>query len=231
VARATRTLLTDADRRVLPAITAAVSVDPDRVRQWLRLGARAFVDPERPERPDEAAVLATARFVVAQSQQRMALASGTLGLGGLATIPPEALATGVSSLRLAQRLAVVFGLDPRTDRGRVAVWMALAAAYEVDLPDQGPLGPRVSELPGALIGRIDPKDTALGVGAAVLRGSALRLLANATRWFPLPAVSLGLSLRGAARRHLLAGERMIEAIRGVADAPDHPGWVDAVEVR
>ena len=113
--------VSNADSRALPGLFAALSIRPTRTVTWLRASGKAFVDPANGRFPSAAQLEETAGWVTQQSRLRMAMVGGLAGLGGLASIPPEAVATVVAAIRLAQRLAAVYGFDPATDRGQMAV--------------------------------------------------------------------------------------------------------------
>ena len=61
------------------------------------------------------------------------MASGVVGLAG---VPPEAMVRLIQSFRLAQRIAVIYGYDPATDRGRIHVRRVFSAAWGFELPVQ-----------------------------------------------------------------------------------------------
>jgi len=222
--------LSTADARALPGLYQAVSIRPQRTVAWLRAAGKPFVDGQGP-RPDPLTLEQTAAWVVQQSRLRMALVGGLAGLGGLATIPPETVASMVAAVRLAQKLAVVYGFDPQTDRGEMAVWQAVAAGFEVELPRSGAMGVRVSALPGLLSSRSIQSTNAAGTLAlAVAQRSAIWVGTRLTRWFPVPLVSSGIGARAAERRLASVGQRMAYTLARVAVAPESHDVMDAVEV-
>jgi hypothetical protein len=65
--------------------------------------------------------------------ERLALAEGAgLGLGGMITLLPDASLLTVITLRLIQRLCLLYGFEERGGNERVELWMAAAAAAGVD---------------------------------------------------------------------------------------------------
>ena len=52
-------------------------------------------------------------------------------------VPPEAALSIVLVIRMIQRLCVVYGFDPETDRGEAALTRTLAAVWNVTLPEGG----------------------------------------------------------------------------------------------
>ena len=214
------------DARLLDSWLAAVSVPTRRTRAWLRGRRLPFVDPQDARSPTLSQLDHTARQVIDRYAASAALVGGAAGLGGLASIPPEVATQVIAALRLGQRLCVVYGFDPETDRGQMALWRALAAGFEVDLPAQGPVGLRASQVPGLLLRR--QRNVGGALARSVLKGTTFRLL-RFTRLVPVLASASG-AVEG--RRSLAAlGERMHETLRRLAEVPPAAGPVeDAVEL-
>lgn len=215
------------DARLPAWAYASVSVDVEAVRADLRARGLPFVDPLAPgARASD--IEATARQVVASARGSASSLGAIGGLGGLLSMGPEAAGWVVLVLRLAQRLAIVHGFDPDTERGRVAVERALAAAFELDLPGPGLLRSRASELlrPGLRAGLDDRSRLARGV----VKGAAGLVTARLGRL--VPVVSSAVSALDNRAQLAAAGERMVAALRELADGPllDREAAVDAVEV-
>lgn len=135
------------DAELLPTLYERASVPTAEIRAELRAAGIHFCDPDCGENPD-AIALAEAARMVASSATRTATAMGIAGgFVGVFAIPPEMVAQLIQSLRTAQRLAVVYGFDPDGDTGKIVLWRAIAAAYDVELPTEGKVGLRVRELP------------------------------------------------------------------------------------
>jgi uncharacterized protein (DUF697 family) len=65
--------------------------------------------------------------------ERLALAEGAgLGLGGMITLLPDASLLTVITLRLVQRLTLLYGFESRGPDQRIELWKAAAAAAGVD---------------------------------------------------------------------------------------------------
>jgi hypothetical protein len=65
--------------------------------------------------------------------ERLALLEGAgFGLGGMITIIPDAGLLTILTLRLIQRLCLLYGFEERGQSERVELWMAAAAATGVD---------------------------------------------------------------------------------------------------
>jgi hypothetical protein len=66
--------------------------------------------------------------------QRLAMAQGAgFGLGGVITVIPDTGFLTVITLRLIQRLCLLYGFEGNGDERRVQMWMAAAGAAGVDL--------------------------------------------------------------------------------------------------
>jgi len=222
-----------ADRRLLAAWYLAASARAERVRGWLRAERAAFIDPRRAAGAAPVALVEvdrTARRLVQEAADRAGRRSALAGLVGAASLPGEVVAATIAAVRLGQRLCVVYGLDPETDRGGMALCQALAAAYEVDLPDTGPADLRVTDLP-ALVGAAGPT---AGGPARLTRAMAAQHATWATttrrRW--LPVLGSRLQAEIARERTLTAGRRIVAVLQRICEMPgstrDHVE--DAVEV-
>lgn len=220
------------DRSLIPGVHAAISIDAAAVRRWLRAAGQPFMDPDAAQPVTARQLEQTAAWVVGQTRQRQTLFGGVAGAAGAASVPPEAIAATISSLRLAQRLAVVYGFDPASDRGERAVWQAVAAGFELDLPGDGPMGLRMSQVPTVLVRGAAARYPNGALAAAVLRQSAWTIGKRLSRWFVLPGVSSAIAAAGAHQRVGQVGERMSSTLRRLADAPDVDSRriVEAVEV-
>ena len=65
--------------------------------------------------------------------ERLALVEGAgLGLGGLITFLPDASFLTIITLRLIQRLALLYGFETRENEQRIEMWKAAAAATGID---------------------------------------------------------------------------------------------------
>lgn len=210
-------LLHQMDHRLLAGWYQAVSVPAARVRRHLRAAHRPFIDRDSDQLPSLEELDQTARWLIAQSSSHVSAFGGVAGLAGLVSVPPEAAATAVAGIRLGQRLAVVYGFDPETDRGRMALWRALAAGFQVDLPERGPMGTRASDLPAVLApGWVSPRTVGSALAARILR-RAVGMVVGPTR--ALPVWGAGDGARGGKRRIDDIGERMRRVLRQLADAP------------
>lgn len=220
-------LVDHADQRLPAGFYAAISVPTARTRERLRARHKAFIDPDRSEVPAMVDVDATATWVISQSKLNYATLGGIAAVGGWASVPPEALASAMGVVRLGQRLAVVYGFDPETDKGQMALWRALASGLEMELPSEGPMQVRLRDLPAVLA----PQPVSAGTYMArqVLTRQAYAIATRFTRLIPLVSPILSAS-RSHSRMHAV-GERMRDVFRRLAEIPAEMRFVeDAVEV-
>lgn len=71
--------------------------------------------------------------VLIRKAERMAMAEGAgFGLGGMMTVLPDASLLTVITLRLIQRLCLLYGFDVGDDEDRIEMWKAAATAAGVD---------------------------------------------------------------------------------------------------
>ncbi len=224
------------DEDLLPAVYAAVSVPTAEIRAWMQASGIAHVDPEAGGRggalPQGSGELEeSANRVIAHARDRATALGIAGGFVGAVAIPPEILASMVSTLRLAQRLAVLHGFDPETEAGRIVMWRALAAAYEVKLPTQGPVGLRVRELPDVLRSQVPATRQA---SAWLARQVVLRTTASVVGRFTrlVPGLGAGLAGFSAHRRTNAMGAKMVAVYaRAMTAAPfDLEGEDLAIEV-
>lgn len=217
-----------ADELAIQALYASVSVPAERVRAWLRARSWVFVDPAG-EPVEPARVRQTAERVLARAVDRATALGGFAGIGGMLSVPPEIAAQLLALVRLAQRLAVVYGFDPDTERGRLAIQQALSAGLQVELPEGGPMGLKLSDLPSVLARRA-PRDVSVAMTRALVRSTAFMVVGRVGRF--VPVVSAGVGAVAGRRRVRRVGERMIGVLERLSDMPldRSEGVVDAIEV-
>lgn len=220
-----------ADEDLLPSLVAAASVTPADVRRELSEAGLAWHDPAAGMEPSREQLGVTAQRLMRRSSRRATLRGALGGMVGAAAIPPEVLAALVQSLRLAQRLAVVYGVEPDTDHGRIIVWRALAAAWQIELPTQGALGIKLSDLPALVVQRLPARSSATADLARTLAlRAAVSVGARASRM--VPGLGSGIAALQARRTQRQQGERMQRVFEREWDAGrfDDADIQEAVEV-
>lgn len=219
------------DEELLPALYAAASAPTVEIRVWMEENGVVYVDRETGRVPSTAELDEAAERLIGHARDRATMLGAASGLAGAVAVPPEVLASLVQTLRLAQRLAVLHGIDPETDAGKLLLWRALAAAYEIELPD-GTLGLKVRELPDLVRQQLPATRQAT---AWLTRQLVVRTVATVAGRITrlIPGLGAGLAAAGARRRAIDMGARMNEVLRraGEGDRFDVEGEEPAVEIR
>lgn len=112
----------------------AVEIDPEDFRRQLKKKHRLDVsDFRRMHLVPLARLDAIARELIKETERLALLEGAGFGLGGMITIIPDAGLLSILTLRLIQRLCLLYGFEHRGDGDRLELWMAAAAASGVDL--------------------------------------------------------------------------------------------------
>lgn len=196
------------DEGALPTLYEAASVSTAEVRAELEQRGLPFTDPQTGRLPSKGELDLAAEELIRRAGRSAVLRGAAGSFGGLATLGPDAVAALVQSLRLAQRLAVLYGHDPETDRGRLLLTRAMAAAWELELPREGAWGLRLRQLPEMLRSRLGAGLP--GSSGTVARALAIRAAVTAGKRVGRVIPGFGTTLGAiSARRELRAqGERM-----------------------
>jgi len=111
-----------------------VQVDPEKylrqLRDSYRLPIRSWVEMQR---LDEQVPNAISERVIGSATRAAALEGLGLGVGGLLTILPDMGILSAITVRMLQRLSLIYGFEYATDREVAAFWMAAASAAGLDL--------------------------------------------------------------------------------------------------
>ena len=87
--------------------------------------------------------------------QRLALAQGAgFGLGGMLTLVPDASLLTVITLRLIQRLCLLYGFEQKGSDQRIELWLAEAAAAGIDFSKDFAEKQMVEKLAPRIAGRL-----------------------------------------------------------------------------
>jgi hypothetical protein len=220
------------DADLLPALYAAASITTSDIRAEFEEQGISYLEPGAQGSVVSLSDLELAAIrVVRQTRSSATVVAAVSGLVGPLAVPPEVLASLVQILRLAQRLAVLFGFDPETDSGRIVMWRAIAAAFEVELPSQGQLGLKVRDLPALLKSQLPAAQAASAwLGRRILSRSITLVARRVSKL--IPGLGAGISAWSALRRTEEAGDRMIAIYRRACEgAPiDWGDEVLAVEI-
>jgi len=197
------------------SLYAALSVPTSHERQRLRRARRPFVDPDHGA-PDASDVGRTADVVIRQATFSATALGGLAGMGGVASVPPEVVANMISFVRLAQRLCVVYGFDPEEDRGAMGLRQALSAGLQVELPEGGPMGLKLSDLP-SILAPSAPREVSVAMTRELVRQSAWMVVGSVGRF--IPVVSAGAGASRSRRRTREVGARMKHVLERLAGLP------------
>jgi uncharacterized protein (DUF697 family) len=138
----------------------SIEVDPEDFRRHLSNKYNLWVPDfsRMQDVPIERLDIIAAALI--RDAERLALAEGAgLGLGGMITLLPDASLLTLITLRLMQRLALLYGFESHGSDQRIEMWKAAAAAsgidYGKDLAEKqilNKLAPRIAERFAAKIG-------------------------------------------------------------------------------
>jgi hypothetical protein len=111
----------------------SVEIDPEEFRRQLKKKFRLEVADFRQMRHVPVARLDAIAKTLIRDTERLALLEGAgFGLGGMITIIPDAGLLTILTLRLVQRLCLLYGFEHRGENEHPELWMAAAAAMGVD---------------------------------------------------------------------------------------------------
>src|SRR5438309_11892551 len=138
----------------------SIEIDPEDFRRQLANRHGLWVPDFGRVKDVPAERLDAIATALIRDAERLALAEGAgLGLGGMITFLPDASLLTVITLRLIQRLSLLYGFEARGQDQRIEMWKAAAAAsgvdYGKDLAEKQileKLVPRIAERFAAKIG-------------------------------------------------------------------------------
>jgi uncharacterized protein (DUF697 family) len=138
----------------------SVEIDPDDFRRQLADKHGLWVPDFVRMRDVPTERLDAIAMALIRDAERLALAEGAgFGLGGMITLLPDASLLTVITLRLIQRLSLLYGFEAHGHDQRVEMWKAAAAAsgidYGKDLAEKQifhKLAPRIAERFAAKLG-------------------------------------------------------------------------------
>ena len=111
----------------------SIEIDPEDFRRYLAKKHRLHVSDFRRMHEVPVERLDAIANVLIRDAQRLALAEGAgFGLGGMITLVPDAGLLTIITLRLIQRLCLLYGFEASGPDEKRALWFAAAAATGVD---------------------------------------------------------------------------------------------------
>jgi hypothetical protein len=220
------------DEDILPALLSAISVPTVKIKDDLNAAGLPFTDPENQVWPSLRELDATAAKLIHTAATRSTITGAVSGAAGAAGVPPEVVASMLQDIRQAQRMSVLYGVDPESDRGRVLLWRALGAAWQVPVPEQGSLELRMRDLPGAFGSQVPaPTQAAAWMTRRIVHRAVRQATSRFWRW--IPGVATGLSAAAGRKRAKSHGERMRNLYRRAwtGEPLDLRGSVEVEEVK
>ena len=217
------------DEDLPPAVIKRIGVDVEAFH--LELNERGFRYDlrESPDRPNAEALRRSAEYAIANSVRSAGMLGAASGIAGMFGVPPEALARVIQSFRLAQRIAIIYGYDPESDRGGMHIKRALSSAWGFELPDQAKVDLKVSDLRAVMRSGLP----ALHDGPAWMARTLTRTATAAvSRRFSrlIPGLGAGMGLLHARRFAREQGERIHRSFSDNWKGPTHVLVEDAVEI-
>ncbi len=220
------------DDELLPRMYAAIGLSTATIRAELSELGLPFYDPLTGRTPDNSELDAAAEVIIKRAALSAAAGGAVAGFVGAFGMPPEVAAALTQTLRLGQRLAVLYGIDTDTDRGRLILWRAVAAAFELELPRQGAIDLRLRALPSLIRDALPDAERSIPELARWAGRSVIVTLGR--RWLKvLPGMGAALGARDGRKRVREQASRMLPIFQRAWDGvPLLEGPVeDAVEVR
>ncbi len=219
------------DEDLLPGLYHKVSLSTEEIRREFIEAEVPFCDVAVGRSPPPEELQATASALIRRAVKAASVRGALGGVSGLASIPPEVAIALVQTLRLAQRLAVLYGVELETDRGRLLLSRILATGYQLELPAQQALDIKISHLPQVARQQLpDVQRTGAWLARSMVWQLTRHLGGRLSR--VLPGVGAGVGAWDAHRSLTAQGERMLSVLQrsvGV-DLPLNTEIEDAEEV-
>ena len=216
------------DEDLPPYVLGAMSIDVTEYREALEQLGHAFIHVSNSPPPSLEALNKSAKKAISRSARKASIVGAAGGVAGFFGVPPEVAARIIQSVRLAQRLAIIYGHDPSTDRGAMHVRRALAAGWEFDLPAQTKVDFRLSDLPTLVRSGLPATSHRGGWLAQTLMSRAASSINSRVMRF-VPGLGLGLGAFQAHKATRSIGVRMQNAYLRSYRHPKPTGIEDAIE--
>src|SRR5882724_7477343 len=111
----------------------SIEINPEEFRRYLAHKHTIYVTDFRQLRQLPVERLDAVAAILIRDSQRLALLEGAgFGFGGMITLVPDAGLLTIITLRLIQRLCLLYGFDFRNDEQKSELWLAAAAATGID---------------------------------------------------------------------------------------------------
>jgi len=111
----------------------SIEINPEEFRRYLAHKHTIYVTDFRQLRQLPVERLDAVAAILIRDSQRLALLEGAgFGFGGMITLVPDAGLLTIITLRLIQRLCLLYGFDLRSEDQKRELWLAAAAATGID---------------------------------------------------------------------------------------------------
>ena len=111
----------------------SIEINPEEFRRYLAQKHAIYVTDFRQLRQLPVERLDAVAAILIRDSQRLALLEGAgFGFGGMITLVPDAGLLTIITLRLIQRLCLLYGFDFRSEEQKRELWLAAAAATGID---------------------------------------------------------------------------------------------------
>jgi EcsC protein family len=111
----------------------SIEINPEEFRRHLAQKHALYVTDFRQLRQFPVEKLDAVAKVLIRDAQRLAMLEGAgFGFGGMITLVPDAGLLTIITLRLIQRLCLLYGFDFRSEEQKSELWLAAAAATGMD---------------------------------------------------------------------------------------------------
>ena len=217
------------DEDLPPYVLSAMSIDVAEYREALHQSGQSFIHVSNSPAPSLESLNKAAQKAIKRSARKASIVGAAGGIAGFLGVPPEVAARIIQSVRLAQRLAIIYGHDPSTDRGAMHVRKALAAGWEFELPPQTKVDVRLSDIPSMVRSSFPATPHRGGWLAQTLVSRAASSVNSRIMRF-VPGFGLGLGAFQAHRTVRGIGLRMQNTYIRSYRHPKPTGIEDAIEV-
>ena len=217
------------DEDLPPAVMKRISVDLETYQ--IELGERGYQYDLKDSlsRPEGTELARSAEYAIKSSVRSAGMLGAASGVAGMFGVPPEALARIIQTYRLAQRIAIIYGHDPASDRGGMHVRRAMSAAWGFDLPDQANVDLKLSDFRGVMTAGLPALHDGPAWMARTLTKTATAAVGRrVSRW--VPGFGAGMALVQARRLAQEQGARIHQSILSNWTRPTASSFEDAVEI-
>jgi len=217
------------DEDLPPAVMKRISVDLEAYH--LELADRGYRYDLRgsQSRPNAIELARSAEYAINSSVRSAGMLGAASGIAGMFGVPPEALARIVQTYRLAQRIAIIYGHDPDSDRGGMHVRRAMSAAWGFELPEQANVDLKLSDFRGVMRAGLPAlHDGSAWMARTLTKTATAAVGRRVSRW--VPGFGAGMALVQARRLAREQGNRIHQSILSNWTSPTASSFEDAVEI-